>query len=72
MREEDAKGGEEAEQDNSRSDNNTSESHPQAVNDSLQSLEEADNIVQDALQLAENDELNEYRDVSRLVTRHVD
>ena len=24
--------------------------------------EEADNIVQDALQLAENDELNEYRD----------
>lgn len=34
-----------------------------AANESQLSLEEADNIVQDALQLAENDELNEYRDV---------
>lgn len=37
------------------------------TNDSQLSLE-ADNIVQDALQLAENDELNEYRDVSVLMS----
>ena len=33
------------------------------TNESQVSLEEADDIVQDALQLAEHDELNEYRDV---------
>lgn len=70
MREEDTKGGEDVDQENNRSDNNTSESHPPA-NDSQQSLEEADNIVQDALQLAENDELNEYRDVSSPPVLHI-
>ena len=64
------KGTDDVDQENSRSENNNTTDSPSpsaagGVNESEQSLEEADNIVQDALQLAENDELNEYRDYVR-------
>lgn len=65
MREGDVKAADDVDQENSWPENNTTDTQPPAAaNDSMQRLEEADNIVQDALQLAENDELNEYRDVS--------